>query len=133
MDEVLSRILSLIPKKENGDFKHGAKAEFCKSIRIKPQTLSDWISGRSTSYKDKVYQISSVYDVPVEWIETGKERFKQNYEAAKKAEEDDTVAVRERLRSSPELKILFDAAENAPASALLEAAAIIMRYKEQSK
>lgn len=47
MDDVLTRILSLIPKKENGDYKHGAKAEFCKSIRIKPQTLSDWISGRS--------------------------------------------------------------------------------------
>lgn len=45
----------------------------------------------------------------------------------------DAIAVRDRLRSSPELKILFDAAENAPASALLEAAAIIMRYKEQNK
>ena len=46
---------------------------------------------------------------------------------------DDAIAVRERLRSSPELKILFDATEDAPASALLEAAALIMRYKEQSK
>ena len=48
-------------------------------------------------------------------------------------EKDDAIAVRERLRSSPELKILFDATEDAPPSALLEAAALILRYKEQSK
>ncbi len=131
MDDVLARVLSLIPKKENGDYKHGAKADFCRSIQIKPQTLSDWINGRSTSYKDKIYQISAVYGVPVEWLQTGKEMFKRQYKETAKL--DDAVAVRERLRSSPELKILFDTTEDAPASALLEAAALIMRYKEQSK
>ena len=45
----------------------------------------------------------------------------------------DTIAVREILRERPEGKILFDAAKDAPASALLEAAALIMRYKEESK
>jgi len=45
-------------------------------------------------------------------------------------EEDNSLEVRQRLRESAELKILFDAAENAPPSALLEAAALIMRYKE---
>ena len=51
---------------------------------------------------------------------------------------DDDVALgksnyqdRENMRT--EMRILFDAAEDAPASALLEAAALIMRYKEQSQ
>lgn len=43
----------------------------------------------------------------------------------------DNMSGRENMRS--EMRILFDAAEDAPASALLEAAALIMRYKEQSK
>ena len=43
----------------------------------------------------------------------------------------DNMSERENMRA--EMRILFDAAEGAPASALLEAAALIMRYKEQSK
>ena len=71
-NEVLGRILSLIPKKSNGEFRHGAKAQFCRSINISSQTLSDWISGRSTSFMDKLFQISVVHHVPLEWLETGK-------------------------------------------------------------
>ena len=71
-EEILERILSLIPKKANGEFRHGAKAQFCRSINISSQTLSDWISGRSTSFMDKLYQISVVHHVPLEWLETGK-------------------------------------------------------------
>lgn len=39
----------------------------------------------------------------------------------------------ERQNMRDDLRILFDAAEDAPASAILEAAALIMRYKEQNK
>ena len=38
---------------------------------------------------------------------------------------------REQMRQ--EMRILFDAAEDAPTSAILEAAALLMRYKENSK
>ena len=72
MDGVLERILSLIPKKGNGDFVHGAKTKFCKSIGIPNQTLSDWMSGRSTSYKNKLYEIADAYHVSVDWLRTGK-------------------------------------------------------------
>ena len=43
----------------------------------------------------------------------------------------DNMPERENMRA--EMRILFDAAEDAPASALLEAAAMIMRYKEKSQ
>lgn len=44
---------------------------------------------------------------------------------------DSNLPQREQMRS--EMRILFDAAEDAPTSAILEAAALLMRYKEQSK
>ena len=73
MDDVLKRILSLIPKKESGEYAHGEKADFCKKIGIKSQTLSDWIAGRSTSYESKLYEISDAYHVPVGWLRTGED------------------------------------------------------------
>jgi len=48
-------------------------------------------------------------------------------------ETDEEMEVREMLRSRPEARILFHATKDAPASALLEAAALLTRYKEESK
>lgn len=69
MDIVLERILSLIPHKENGDFVHGEIKKFANNIGLKSGNLiSDWINGRSASYKSYVYEIASKYDVSVEWL-----------------------------------------------------------------
>lgn len=69
MDIELERILSLIPKKENGDFKHGAFKEFATSIGLKSGNLiSDWINGRSKSYTSYLYKIADIYDVSVEYL-----------------------------------------------------------------
>lgn len=69
MDKTLERIISLIPKKENGDFKHGALKEFANSIGLKSGNLiSDWIAGRSVSYNSYIYEIAAKYNVSVEWL-----------------------------------------------------------------
>lgn len=69
LDITLERILSLIPKKENGDFKHGAKKKFAVAIGFKSgEIVSDWIAGRSKSYEGYLYQISALHNVPVEWL-----------------------------------------------------------------
>lgn len=88
---------------------------------------------KGTLPADRLYKVAAFLDIDPRQLfaEDVKDTFVSSYKTAK--EEDDAIAVRERLRSSPELKILFDATEDAPASALLEAAALIMRYKEQSK
>lgn len=86
---------------------------------------------KGTLPADRLYKVAAFLGIEpaLLFADDAKQIFISTY----KQEKDDTVAVRERLRSSPELKILFDATEDAPASALLEAAALIMRYKEQSK
>lgn len=75
MDIMLQRILSLIPKKPNGDFVHGEKKKFAVSIGFKSgEIVSDWIAGRSDSYKNYLYEISQKYGVSVEWLRGNSER-----------------------------------------------------------
>lgn len=69
MDKTLERILELIPKKETGEFEHGALKKFANSIGLKSGNLiADWVAGRSNSYKRYVYKIAAEYDVSVEWL-----------------------------------------------------------------
>ena len=70
MDITLERMLTLIPKKENGYFKHGALSQFARSIGFKDgHIVSDWIAGNSESYKNYIYQVSALYHVSVEWLQ----------------------------------------------------------------
>ena len=46
---------------------------------------------------------------------------------------DDGVATRQDVFDRPEMKILFDAAKDAPSSAILEAALGLMKLKESNK
>ena len=69
MDIVLERILSLIPKKENGDFVHGSKKEFCQKIDAPTNIVNAWVRGTNHSYRNYLYRIASEYDVSVEWLE----------------------------------------------------------------
>ena len=69
MDITLERILSLIPKKPDGKFKHGAIAAFARDLGFKDgHIVSDWIAGNTTSYYNYLYEISDKYNVSVEWL-----------------------------------------------------------------
>ena len=90
LDKTLERIISLIPKKENGDFKHGALKEFANSIGLKSGNLiSDWIAGRSVPYNSYVYEIAAKYNVSVEWLngETDEKGIKNQPADASSADE----------------------------------------------
>lgn len=70
MDITLERILSLLPHKDDGKFVRGSKKEFAKSLGYDSgDIVSMWVSGSSTSYKGKVHEIASKYNVSVEWLE----------------------------------------------------------------
>ena len=69
MDITLVRILSLIPKKDDGTFKHGAKAEFGRSLGYDGgEIINMWEKGASTSYVKKLHEISAKYNVSFEWL-----------------------------------------------------------------
>lgn len=69
MDITLQRILLLIPKKPNGQYIHGAKTKFAQSIGLSSgNSIAEWEAGRSTSYKNYLFEISAKYNVSVEWL-----------------------------------------------------------------
>ena len=69
MDITLERILSLIPKKPDGKYVHGAKKEFAQSIGLENGNLvADWEKGRTFSYTNYLYEIAAKYHVSVEWL-----------------------------------------------------------------
>jgi hypothetical protein len=63
------RVLSLIPRKPDGKYVHGAKADFARELGFKSGAIvSDWESGKSDSYKNYLYQISALHGVSVEYL-----------------------------------------------------------------
>lgn len=68
MDIVLERILSLIPRKPDGKYLHGAKKAFCESIGAPTNIISEWETGKTRSYRNYLYQIAAQYDVSVAWL-----------------------------------------------------------------
>ena len=100
MDITLKRILSLIPKKPDGKYVHGAKKAFANSLGYSEGNIvSMWESGNSDSYKTKLHEISAKYDVSVEWLkgETDEKR------PAKKGESKDALMAAVETMSREEL------------------------------
>lgn len=65
---MLERMLSLIPKKENGKYVHGAKKEFCEAIGAPTNIVSEWEAGKTKSFRNYLYVVSAKYNVSVEWL-----------------------------------------------------------------
>lgn len=68
MDITLERILSLIPKKPDGKYVHGAKRDFADSLGMARNLVTMWESGQSQSYKTKLHEIAAKYNVSVDWL-----------------------------------------------------------------
>lgn len=69
MDKILERILSLIPRGENGKYLHGARTEFARALGYQDgHVVSMWMNGTSDSYKSKLADIALLYNVSVAWL-----------------------------------------------------------------
>jgi hypothetical protein len=110
MDKTLERILSLIPKNENGKFRHGAKVEFARNIGFASgEIVTMWINGSSKSYNNYLYEIAAKYNVSVEWLrgETDEQQ------PAQVEPEDELREYLEMLRSRPECRMLLSTVKGA--------------------
>lgn len=69
MDVTLDRILSLLPRNDDGKIRHGAKAEFARKLGFDSgDVVSMWIKGTSKSYTGYLYEIASMYGVSMAWL-----------------------------------------------------------------
>ena len=68
MDITLERILSLIPKKPDGKYVHGAKKQFADALGLSHNLVTMWEKGQSQSYRNYVYEIAAKYGVSVAWL-----------------------------------------------------------------
>ena len=105
MDIMLERILSLIPHKPDGKFVHGAKKEFAEKLGIDNTTITHWIDGTNTSYKNYLYQIADVYNVSVEWLKG------ETDDPAPKAKESGNTDILQLLKDNAPLMSNKDLAE----------------------
>ena len=91
--------------------------ELADKLGVKFGVISKYETGRVKNLKrETIAALAEILDVKPSWL---------------MCMDDDNMELRGQMRQ--EMRILFDAAEDAPASALLEAAALIMRYKEQNQ
>ena len=110
MNTTLERILSLIPQKPNGDYVHGAKAEFARNIGYDSgDIVAMWIKGTSNSYLKKLHEISAKYGVSVEWLRG------ETDEKEKPAvpEDDELKEYLEMIRTRPECRMLLSTVKGA--------------------
>lgn len=68
LDITLCRMLSLIPKKPDGKYVHGAKKEFCNKIGAPTNIISEWETGKTKSYRNYIYVVAMTFGVSVEWL-----------------------------------------------------------------
>lgn len=89
MDEVLSRVLSLLPQDSSGKYARGCKKELADHLGLPHNIVAEWISGRNKSYLKYLYQIAEKYHVSVAWLKGEEEQKKAP--APKGAEADPTT------------------------------------------
>ena len=125
MDITLERILSLIPKKPNGDFVYGAKKEFCEKIGAPTNIVNEWVRGVSKSYRNYLYQIADAYHVSVEWL-----KGETDEKNPISDDGDGKQELLQRLWERPECRVLFKLADGATPDDVNRAVAIITALRE---
>ena len=109
MDIILERILSLIPKKPDGTYIHGAKKDFAQSLGLENGNLvSDWEKGRTSSYTNYLYEIAAKYNVSVEWL---KGETDEKTPAATKGEREMLMAAIDTMSREELLNLISKATE----------------------
>lgn len=113
MDITLERIVSLIPKKPNGEFSRGALKEFAGVIGLTSgNVVSDWINGRSRSYTKKLHIIAAEYGVSVEWLR-GETDDPSPKNLPLKNESAELVEYLQELATRSEMRMLFSVSKGA--------------------
>lgn len=93
---------------------------------IGKSTFSDWKSGRSTPKNDKLQKIADVLGVSLEYLLTGESTEKYYIN-------DETAAMAQKLFENKDLRVLFDAAQDATPEDLKTTYDILMALKRKER
>lgn len=121
-DEQVKQILNRIEMELS--IKGIKKYEFYEGSKVSSALYSNWNTGKAKPTMATLGKVADYLGVTVDYLINGQK------ENVAPQEDGESIRIREVLRERPEMRILFDAGEDAPTSAILEAAALIMRYKE---
>lgn len=98
--------------RENGYTPSGA----CVAIGRSKNLAAKWKSTGAMPSADVLHEIATFFDVSVDFL----------------LEKEDQKQTRQDVFDRPEMRILFDAAKDAPSSAIIEAALALMKLKESN-
>lgn len=107
------------------------KKQMAKAINMPYTTYIGYENGDRGLNSETLTLFSDFFGVSTDYI-LGRTDNREKDLTPPSVDGDDNLELREMLRTRPDVKILFDASKNAPTSAILEAAALIMKYKEAS-
>lgn len=106
-----------------------------KATGIRPSSLTDWKKGRYELKLDKLQKIADYFGVTVDYLMC-KESHTSEEPVQTFADENgyytdrETAELAQRLFKDPKYRVLFDAADGAPAEDLQVAADMLRRFKE---
>ena len=103
------------------------RQQFYDERGVSSGSFSQWNTGSRKPSMESIQKMASYLDVPVDYLLTGDKTYYSDTDS------EEVTQLRQMLVDRPEARILFQTAKNAPASALLEAAAILARYQEESE
>lgn len=100
-----------------------------KATGIAQSTLSDWKNGKSIPKADKIQKIADFFGVSAEYLMTGNEGA-----AGKKYYlNDETAEMAQKLFENRELRVLFDAAQDATPEDLKTTYDMLMALKRKER
>lgn len=101
------------------------RSNVCKKLGLSENAWKRW-ENESTPRKATVLAVSRFFGVPYDDLLHADL-------SSKPVREDETIKARQKAFERAEIRTLFDLAENAPASRVYEAIALLQRYKEESE
>ena len=100
-----------------------------KETGVSQSTLSDWKRGVSSPKQDKLQKIADYFNVSLEYLMTGEEK-----EGGEKYYlNDETAQIAQKLFENSDLRVLFDAAQDATPEDLKTTYDMLMALKRKER
>lgn len=100
-----------------------------KETGISQSTLSDWKKGKITPKSDTMKKIADYFGVSVDYLMTGTER----EETRKYYFDEETAEMAQKLLENRDLRVLFDAAQDASSEDLKTTYDMLMALKKKER